>query len=53
MSKARKKHDAEFKGASSKTGGQARTDDAKIAKLHEAIGQLIVKREFLSDVLGK
>ena len=33
------------------TGRQART--GKIAKLHEAIGQLIVERDFLSDVLRK
>jgi hypothetical protein len=35
------------------TGRQARTDEGKIAKLHEAIGQLIVERDFLSDVLRK
>jgi hypothetical protein len=27
-------------------GRQARTDEGKIAKLHEAIGQLIVERDF-------
>ena len=36
-----------------KTGRQARTDEGKIAKLHEAIGQPIVERDFLSDVLRK
>jgi transposase len=35
------------------TGRQARTDEGKIAKLHEAIGQLIAERDFLSDVLRK
>jgi transposase len=35
------------------TGRQTRTDEGKIAKLHEAIGQLIVERDFLSDVLRK
>jgi transposase len=35
------------------TGRQARTDDGRIAKLHETIGQLIVERDFLSDVLRK
>jgi transposase-like protein len=35
------------------TGRQARTDEGKIAKLHEAICQLIVERDFLSDVLRK
>ena len=32
---------------------QAKTDEGKIAKLHETIGQLIVERDFLSDVLRK
>jgi len=35
------------------TGRQARTDDGRIAKLHETIGQLIVERDFLSDVLRR
>ena len=35
------------------TGKQARTDEGRIAKLHETIGQLIVERDFLSDVLRK
>lgn len=35
------------------TGGQAKTDEGKIAKLHETIGPLIVQRAFLSDVLRK
>jgi transposase len=35
------------------TSKQAKTDDGKIAKLHETIGQLIVERDFLSDVLRK
>jgi len=35
------------------TGRQARADDGRIAKLHETIGQLIVERDFLSDVLRK
>jgi transposase len=35
------------------TGRQARSDDGRIAKLHETIGQLIVERDFLSDVLRK
>jgi transposase len=34
-------------------GKQAKTDESKIAKLHETIGQLIVERDFLSRVLGK
>ena len=32
---------------------QAKTETGKIAKLHETIGQLIVERDFLSDVLRK
>jgi transposase len=35
------------------SGKQAKTDEGKIAKLHETIGQLIVERDFLSDVLRK
>ena len=35
------------------TGRQARAGDGRIAKLHETIGQLIVERDFLSDVLRK
>ncbi len=35
------------------TGRQAKSDDGRIAKLHETIGQLIVERDFLSDVLRK
>jgi transposase len=35
------------------TGQQAKMDDGRIAKLHETIGQLIVERDFLSDVLRK
>jgi transposase len=35
------------------TGKQAKTDEERIAKLHETIGQLIVERDFLSDVLRK
>lgn len=35
------------------TGKQARTDEERIAKLQETIGQLIVERDFLSDVLRK
>ena len=35
------------------TGRQARTDEGKIAKLHEAIGQLINETGFMSDVLRK
>ena len=34
-------------------GKQARTDEEQIAKLHKAIGQLVVERDFLSQVLGK
>ena len=36
-----------------KSGKRAKTDEGKIAKLHETIGQLIVERDFLSDVLRK
>jgi transposase len=32
---------------------QAKTEEDKIAKLHQTIGQLIVERDFLSDVLRK
>ena len=35
------------------TSKQAKTDEGKIAKLHQTIGQLIVERDFLSDVLRK
>lgn len=35
------------------TGRQAKTDEGRIAKLHETIGQLIVERDFLSHVLRK
>jgi transposase len=35
------------------TSKQANTDEGKIAKLHQTIGQLIAERDFLSDVLGK
>jgi hypothetical protein len=35
------------------TGGLAGTDEGKIAKQREAIGQVIVERECLSDVLRK
>ncbi len=35
------------------SGKQAQTNEGKIAKLHEMIGQLIVERDFLSDVLRK
>jgi transposase len=35
------------------SGKRAKTDEGKIAKLHETIGQLIVERDFLSDVLRK
>jgi transposase len=35
------------------TGRQAKSDDGRIAKLHETIGQLIVERDFLSGVLRK
>ena len=35
------------------TSKQAKTDEGKIAKLHQTIGQLIAERDFLSDVLGK
>jgi hypothetical protein len=31
--------------------GVARTGEGKIAKLHEVTGQLIVERDFMSDVL--
>jgi transposase len=35
-------------------GGQGpHTEEEKIAKLHEKIGQLTVERDFLSRVLGK
>jgi hypothetical protein len=53
MSKTRRRHDAKFKRTSSEAGGLARTDEGKNAKLLEAIGQLIVRRECLSDVLRK
>ena len=36
-----------------KSGKRGKTDAGKIAKLHETIGQLIVERDFLSDVLRK
>jgi transposase len=32
---------------------EAKTDDGKIAKLHQTIGQLVAERDFLSDVLRK
>ena len=35
------------------TGKQGKTEEERIAKLHETIGQLIVERDFLSDVLRK
>jgi transposase len=35
------------------TSKQAKTEEERIAKLHETIGQLIVERDFLSDVLRK
>lgn len=35
------------------SGKQAKTDEERIAKLHKAIGQLVVERDFLSQVLGK
>jgi hypothetical protein len=52
MLKTRKKHD-EVQAGIFETGGQARTDEGKIAKLYEAIDQLIVERDLLSDVLKK
>ena len=32
---------------------QCKSDEGRIAKLHEAIGQLVVERDFLSQVLRK
>jgi transposase-like protein len=43
----------ESAGSIFESGKQTRTDEARIAKLHETIGQLIVERDFLSDVLRK
>jgi len=34
-------------------GRAAKTDEGKIAKLHQTIGQLVAERDFLSDVLRK
>jgi transposase len=34
-------------------GRDAKTDEGKIAKLHQTIGQLVAERDFLSDVLRK
>jgi transposase len=34
-------------------GRDAKTDEGKIAKLHQTIGQLVAERDFLSRVLGK
>jgi transposase len=34
-------------------GHDAKTDEGKIAKLHQTIGQLVAERDFLSDVLRK
>jgi transposase len=33
--------------------GQSLTEDAKISKLHEKIGQLTVERDFLAKALGR
>ncbi len=35
------------------TGSQAKTEEDKVAKLHKTIGQLIMERDFLSEVLRK
>jgi transposase len=35
------------------SGKQAKTDEEQIAKLHQAIGQLVVERDFLSQALRK
>jgi transposase len=32
---------------------EPRTEEGKIAKLHQTIGQLVAERDFLSDVLRK
>lgn len=32
---------------------ESKTDEGKIAKLHQTIGQLVAERDFLSDVLRK
>jgi transposase len=34
-------------------GHAAKSDEGKIAKLHQTIGQLVAERDFLSDVLRK
>ena len=34
-------------------GRQAKTEEGRIAKLHETIGQLVAERDFLSHVLRK
>jgi len=34
-------------------GRDAKTEEGKIAKLHQTIGQLVAERDFLSDVLRK
>lgn len=35
------------------SGKQIKSEEGRIAKLHEAIGQLVVERDFLAQVLGK
>jgi transposase len=35
------------------SGRAAKTEEGRIAKLHETIGQLVAERDFLSDVLRK
>jgi transposase len=34
-------------------GREPKTEEGKIAKLHQTIGQLVAERDFLSDVLRK
>jgi transposase len=34
-------------------GRDAKTEEGKIAKLHQTIGQLVAERDFLADVLRK
>jgi len=35
------------------SGKEGRTEEGRIAKLHQTIGQLVAERDFLADVLRK